>query len=262
MLDFSHLDRWRFALRNLILKDFRVRYRNMALGLLWSVFNPLVMLCVITFIFTYVYPAHGRRIFPVFVLTGLVSFNVFSRTLSAVTGSIVDNALLVKRVAFPRILIPLSIVCSQVIDGVVMFALLLVFVLLFSVPVTASFFWLPLVFAVEVVFLLGVALLASAMNVYYRDVRYLVESGLTVLFWLSPVFYPVSAVRGSVPALLYRVYMFNPLVGCIEGARNAILLQRPPGAETFGVAAAVAVATLAAGLAVFTVLQKQFADRM
>ena len=252
--------RWRFALRNLILKDLRVRYRNMALGLLWSVINPLVMLGVLTFIFTYVYPSPGQRVFPVFVLLGLVVFNLFSRTVITATVSVQDNASLVKKVAFPRQLIPFSVILSQMIDGIIMILLLMSLVLLFRVPVTLSFLWLLVIYAVEFIFIVGVSMITSALNVYYRDMRYLVESGMTLLFWLTPVFYPLDLIRRNLPAFVYHAYLLNPLAGCVDASRRVVLEAMPPDPVIFGVAAGVAAMTAAVGVALFGALQKRFAD--
>lgn len=261
MLNVAGLNEWRFALRNLVLKDFRVRYRNMAMGILWSVVNPLVMLGVMTFIFTCVRAVSSETaFFPVFVLIGLVAFNLFSRSVSTATASILANADLVKKVAFPRALIPLSAVLSQLMDGLVMVCLLFVFVLLFRVPVTAYYLWIPVIYGVEFVFILGVSMFTSAMDVYYRDTRYIVESGLTILFWLTPIFYSVDMIARSVPLWALRIYLLNPLAGCVSAMRSAVLEASHPDAKMLGAAAAVSLAMLVVGVFTFEIMQKRFAD--
>ncbi len=254
------LRRWEFALCNLIAKDFRVRYRNMALGILWSVINPLVMLGILMFIFSYVYPSGHRPHFPVFLLLGLVGFNLFSRCVTQATVSVVENAPLVKKVAFPRLLIPLASVVSQLLDGLIMVGVLLVFILFSSVPLTVHALWLVLVYLVEVTFITGTAFLVAALNVYYRDMRYLVESGLAILFWLTPIFYPLEAVYANLPRAVYALYICNPLAGCIHTARRAVLQGVPPQPIEIGMAAAGALLSLAVGRAVFERLQRRFAD--
>ena len=262
MKSLEHVRHWHYALRNLAAKDFRIRYRNMALGILWSVINPLVMLGVLTFIFSYVYPAAGVKFFPVFVLLGLVGFNLFSRCVTQGTVSVLENAPLVKKVAFPRLLIPLSAVISQLMDGLIMICILAVLIVVFGVPVTWHYLWLPLIYLVEIAFILGVSLITSALNVYYRDMRYLVESGLTILFWLTPIFYPLSAIKNNLPSVVYYLYLVNPLAGCIHSTRLAVLEGKGPDPFAFGIAVGVTVATLLTGLIMFEVLQKKFADRM
>jgi len=254
----------RFALRNLALRNFRIRYRNMALGVLWSVLNPLVMLGVLVFVFTFVYPhaESGHAPFPVYILIGLAFYNIMARMLVAATNSVVEHVLLIKKIAFPRIMVPLASVLSQLVDTAIMLMLLLLFVALFRVPQGLALLWLPAILLVEIVFIIGCAFLFSAMNVFYRDMLYLVESGLTIMFWLTPVFYPLEFIRDHLPRAVYVLYLCNPVTGCIDSARRAIMLRESPDPLVFGVAAAVAVAVFIAGVAGFQKMQRYFADNI
>jgi ABC-type polysaccharide/polyol phosphate export permease len=253
---------YRFALLNLILKDFRIRYRNMSLGILWSVINPLVMLGVLLFVFTFLYPNRGIAHFPIFILLGLLFYNFFSLCVSCTTTCIIDNAPLVKKVIFPRIILPLSVVLSQVIHMVIQFGLLAVFVLAFRVPITVYFLWLPVIFAVELVFLIGVSLMCSMLNVYFRDVQYIVQSALQVLFWFTPTFYSLTSVHASLPKWLYGILILNPLAGLIDGSRKAVLYQSNPDAVAFSMAVAVSIVTFFLGIWLFQRYQRNFADRI
>lgn len=256
------VDIWahRFAMRNLIAKDFRIRYRNMSLGVLWSVLNPLVMLGILLMVFTVVYPQTGQAYFPISILLGLVSYNFFTLCIPAATLAVLENAPLVKKVAFPRQILPISVVISQSIQVMVQLVLVAIFILLFQVPLTAKFFLAPLIVGVLLIFLIGAGLLCSALNVVFRDTRYIVESLLTVLFWLSPVFYPLSIVHEKFPKWLFGLYILNPLAGCIEALRRVILQGLYPDAVSFAAAALVSLATLVVGFTLFTRLQRQFAD--
>lgn len=250
----------RFALRNLIMKDFRIRYRNMSLGVIWSVLNPLIMLGILLLVFTYIYPQRGQAYFPISVLLGLVSYNLLALCIPAATGAILDNAPLVKKVVFPRQILPISVVLSQSIQVLVQIGLVAVFVLLFQVPVTAKILIAPLIVAVLLVFVVGVGLICSALNVVFRDVRYIVESLLTVLFWLSPVFYPLTIVHQKLPKWFFGLYILNPLAGCIEALRRVILQDLYPDGVSFAFAVGVSLATFVLGLVVFSRFQKRFAD--
>jgi lipopolysaccharide transport system permease protein len=254
--------KFRFALLNLILKDFRIRYRNMSLGILWSIINPLVMLGVLIFIFTYVYPREGEQYFPIFVLLGLIAYNFLSLSVTVATSSVVDNAPLVKKVIFPRIILPLSVVFSQVIHFVIMCGLLVAFLIAFQVPWSLYMVWLPVVYAILLIAIIGLSLICSALNVYYRDVQYLVTSLLTVLFWFSPVFYSLTNAHQNMPKLMYGIYLLNPLAGCIDATRKAVLLQMHPDTVSLGIAAGVSVFLLVFGIALFQRIQGNFADRL
>lgn len=259
---FQDIWRYRYALRSLILKDFRVRYRNMSLGIFWSILNPLIMLGVLVIVFSYIHPQRQANYFPVFLLLGLVPFNFLSLVVPPSTACILDHAHLIKKVAFPRVIIPLAVVLSQIIHLVMQLCILFLFVFIFQVPLHGTLVWLPLIFLVELVFLLGIAYGLSAMNVFFRDVQYLVQSGLTVLFWFTPIFYALPMVRTNLPAPLYYLYLLNPLAGCIDAARRAVLEGRGPDPVAFGIAAGVAVLALLVGVRVFTRREGHFAERI
>ncbi len=250
----------RFALRNLIMKDFRIRYRNMSLGVIWSVLNPLIMLGIMLVVFTIVYPQTGQVYFPISVLLGLVSYNFFTLCIPAASLAILENAPLVKKVAFPRQILPISVVLSQSIQVTVQLGLVAIFILLFRVPLTAKFLLAPLIVGTLLLFVIGAGLACSALSVVFRDTRYIVESLLTVLFWLSPVFYPLSTVHEKFPNWLFCIYILNPLAGCIEALRRVLLQNLYPDMISFAVAGAVSLATLILGFVLFTRLQRQFAD--
>ena len=254
--------RRRYALANLILTDFRARYRNMSLGMLWSLLNPLVMLAMFAFVFTYAFHGIHQPFFPVFLLLGVVPYNFFSLSVSTATPTLLFNAPVVKKVPFPRILLPVSVVLSQAAHFAIQCLLLAVFMILWHVPVSVQWLWLPLILGVELTFLLGAACLCASLNVRFRDMRYIVESGLTVLFWLTPVFYPLDTVVASAPPWLLRIYLLNPLAGIIDSARRVVLQAQPPDPLAFGLAAAVSVAVLALGLIVFRRISPTCADHL
>ena len=177
-----------YILYNLIAKDFKIRYRNMSLGIFWSLMNPLIMMAVLTYVFTKVYPQKIHN-FPLFLLIGLVPFNFFTLAWATGTNSILDNAALVKKVRFHREVIPISVVLGNVIHFVIQLALLMLLMLRFGGGFNRHWVWLPVVFGLEIVFVCGMALAFSALDVYYRDIRYVVESANLILFWMVPIFY-------------------------------------------------------------------------
>src|SRR5258706_15151855 len=176
-----------FLLLNLVLKDFRVRYRNMSLGIFWSLLNPLIMMLMMTFVFTVLSRSKTPH-FQVFVLCALVPFNFFTLAWGTSTHSVMENFNLIKRQNFPRQILPISTVLANCLHFLIQIALLIVFVLASGYGVNRYWMLLPIVWGLEVVFACGMGLLTSAIDVYFRDMKYIVESANRILFWVVPIF--------------------------------------------------------------------------
>ncbi len=247
-----------FLFENLILKDFRIRYRNMSLGLLWSVVNPLVMMAVLTFVFAKVMGNTSIRNFPVSVLCGLVPFNFFAGALISGTNSIVDNAGLIKKMPVPRVTVPLAAVLSNVTHLLIQIVLLLTLALATGEQVNIHWLWLPLIWGLEIVFLCGLSLITSALNVFIRDTRYVVESFNTVLFWLVPIFYAFD----SIPEQYREIYQLNPVAALVMAMRNVVLEAQAPAPTLLWKLAAVSLAAFAIGWVVFHSQKRRFTDHI
>jgi lipopolysaccharide transport system permease protein len=247
-----------FLLENLILKDFRIRYRNMSLGILWSLINPLVMMGVMTFVFGNVFGRKDIPAYPLFILCGLIPYNFFTGALLSGTSSILESAGLVKRVAVPREVVPVASVLSNCVHLVIQFCLLVALALIYHLPPTASWMWLPVVWSLFLIFVCGLALGASAVNVFVRDTRYLVESFNVVLFWLVPIFYPFSYI----PEKYADIYRFNPVAALVMAMRDIMIDHHAPAFSLIRNMVIVATATAALGAWIFQRMQMRFYDHL
>jgi len=245
-----------YILYNLIGKDFRIRYRNMSLGIFWSLLNPLIMVAVLTYVFTKVFRSSVIHNYPLFVLIGLVPFNFFSLAWATGTNSILDNAALVKKVRFHREVIPVSVVLGNVIHFLIQMTLLMALLVAFGQGVSRQWFWLPVVLGLEIIFVCGMALAFSALDVYYRDIRYVVESANLVLFWLVPIFYSFD----DVPRDYQFLVELNPVAAVVHACRLIFLHARTPPDTLLVKLTLVSFAALIGGFLLFRRMQRKFSD--
>jgi ABC-2 type transport system permease protein len=213
----------REVLANLIRKELKVKYAASVLGAVWSLLNPLVYLAV----FTFVTRVLGNNIpdYPVYLLSGLLAWNLFNASVMAGSRSVLDNANLVKKVAFPREILPLSSIGVALVDYVLQMAVLLLFIAIsgygIHVPELAL---LPLAFVALLAFTTMLTFVLAALNVRYRDVGHLLNIALLVWFWTTPIVYAGALVQEHLQGsdLLGFLYFLNPLVAIVEGMHRAL----------------------------------------
>lgn len=247
-----------FILEQLIVRDFKIRYRNMSLGILWSLLNPLVMVGAYSFVAANVFRNFSIPHYPLFVLCGVICFNYFSLSWIHATHSVTSSASLLKRLSLTREIIPVSTVLANGIHFLLQFGLMLVFTLASGIAITRSWLWLPLVLALLLLSVTGLALLFSAADVYVRDTRYVVESVCLILFWLTPVFYSETMV----PAKYRTLYLLNPAASAIVAMRQIVLDHRAPDLDVLLFALLSTTALLITGLFVFNELKSRFGDHL
>jgi ABC-type polysaccharide/polyol phosphate export permease len=216
------------------------------------------MMGVLTFVFTYLSPSAMPK-FPVYLMCGLVPYNFFTIAWISGTTSLVDNAGLIKRVQVPREIVPLAAVLSNCLHLLIQICLLVILVFAFGYRVNQYWAWLPYVWAMEVIFVCGLSLVTSALNVYVRDMRYLVESTNMVMFWLVPIVY---AQLGKPPLIYALIDNYNPLSALILAMRKILMDGQSPGTHLLTNLTFAALSMFAVGFVVFQKLKRRFYDHL
>ena len=256
LLDWKELWAYRELLYVLTMRDIKVRYKQTVLGFAWAIIQPVMMMVVFSIFFGGLakMPSDGFP-YPIFVYAALLPWTFFANSITNSANSLVGSANLVSKVYFPRLIIPLSSVGSALVDFAIAGAVLLLLMLYYGVSWTSNLLMAPILVAAAALTALGVGTFLAALNVAYRDFRYVVP--FLVQFWMfaTPVVYPASLVPREWQWALY----LNPMAGVIEGFRSAFLGSAfdVPGML---VSLAIAAILFAAGIAYFGKVERRFAD--
>lgn len=256
-LRLGELLKYRELIYFLIWRDIKVRYKQTVLGAAWAIIQPLFTMMVFSLFFGRLanIPSDGIP-YPIFSYAALVPWTFFANGLNLASNSLVGSANLIKKVYFPRLAIPLATVLAGVVDFILAFIVLIGMMVYFGFVPTINVLWLPLLLLLALITSLGVSLWFSAMNVEFRDVRYIMP--FLTQFWLfsTPIAYPSSLLSEPWRTL----YGLNPMVGVVEGFRWALLgTKTAPGTIVF-VSALAALALLVSGALYFRRMEKTFAD--
>jgi ABC-2 type transport system permease protein len=256
----------------LIRRDLKARYKDSALGFLWSLVRPLTQLVIYYVVMgQFLGAARGIPDFAIYVYTGLTAFGLFSEAVSGSTASIVNNTGLVKKIYLPREIFPLASVGASLFNFAIQLCILFIAtIVLGRFPLTWNVFYAIPSFLVILIYALAIGMLLAAVNVYLRDIQYLVEVGLMLLLWASPIVYSWTMVRDTVRhAAVVDTYLGNPLTLAVLGFQKAIWIG---GATTaaypdhlllrLGVAGVIGLILLFVAQRVFARLQGNFAQEL
>ena len=249
---------YRHLLRNLVLKDLKLKYRGSVFGFLWSLANPLLMIVVYTIAFTFLMQFRTPG-FVFYLMLGIVAWTFFAGSLSASTGSIADNGGLVKSVFFPRAILPLATVLFHLAQYLLTVVVFLPFMLLYyQVAPAAPMVLFPLFLLLQAVFTVGLALLLATATAFFRDVKHFVELGLVALFWLTPIIYTLD----NLPAAARGPIRFSPMAPYVTAYHDIFFYRVWPDPITWWLAIGYAAGSLLLGLVVIVRYDEQFAERI
>jgi len=248
---------YRELLYFLVWRDVRIRYRQTVLGALWAIIQPFVTMVVFSLFFHTLsnVPSEGALPYPIFVYVGLLPWQFFSRAVSLSSGGILNNSGLIRKVYFPRVLVPIAASIGPLVDLGFAFLVLAGMLLYFQIAPTLAILLTPLLILLALITVNGVGLWLAALSVRYRDVQIVVPFLLQVWMFVTPVIYPSTVV----PEPWRILYGLNPMVGVVDGFRWALLGTTPPTAMVF-LSVIVAMTLLVSGLFVFRRTERSFAD--
>jgi len=256
-IDFNELWRYRELIFFLTWRDIKVRYKQAVLGIAWAILQPLLTTLIFTVIFGILLGTPSQDLpYPLFSLTALLPWQLFSTALQRSSVSLVGNANLITKIYFPRLAIPLSSVFAALVDFGVSFGVLLLVMAYYRYWPGWNILWLLPIVVLALLTALSVGLWLSALNVQYRDIQHMVPFLIQLWMYASPIVYPIE----TIPVGIWRsLYGLNPMVGVIQGFRWALLGGDPPDI-TMAISVFVVIILLVSGLYYFRRMEKTFAD--
>lgn len=248
---------YRQMILRLVSKDLRTRYKGSLLGFFWTFLNPLLQLLVYTFVFSVIMPSSVQN-YAMFLFVALVPWIFLSTSLTGGSTSILASKNLVQKIYFPRAVIPLSTTCASFMNMV--FSMIVVFITLMitGIGISTAIWALPVIMILEFVFVLGLAFIVSALNVYFRDLEQIVGIGTIAWQFMSPVMYSVEMV----PVDLQPAFRLNPMTNIIIAYRDILYYHKVPDFSTLIIATIFALASLVIGFILFQLLQRRFAEEL
>jgi lipopolysaccharide transport system permease protein len=256
-LKLGELWEYRELLYFLVWRDIKVRYKQTVLGASWAIIQPLFTMVVFSLFFGQLgkMPSDGMP-YPIFSFAALVPWTFFANGLNQSSNSLVGSSNLITKVYFPRLVVPLAAVLSGVLDFALAFLVLLGMMFFYGIVPTLNILWLPLLFLLALITSLGVGLWLSALNVEFRDVRYLITFVTQLWLFATPIAYPSSMLPGP----WRTIYGLNPMAGVVEGFRWALLGTNSAPGPIIAVSSTVAVVILITGAFYFRRMERTFAD--
>ena len=258
MRTLKELYQYREMIFSLVRKDLRGRYKGSALGFLWTFLNPLLQLVVYTIVFSTFFPTNIDQ-FYIFLFIGLVPWLFFNTSLVGGSTSVVTQENLIKKIYFPRQVLPISYVTSAFVNMLLTFIVIFAVLLISGFGINLEILWmLPIVMVVEYVLALGIAMLTSALTVYFRDLEYIL--GIVAMLWmyLTPILYEIETIPEQYRSLVY----LNPMTGVILCYKDILYYKQFPDLNNIALAFGMGMFFLVIGSVAFNKMQKHFVEEL
>jgi ABC-2 type transport system permease protein/lipopolysaccharide transport system permease protein len=254
---FSEVYAARNALRQLVSQQLILRYRRTALGYLWTLVNPLLMMSVMALVFATLFKSDLQS-FTVFLFAGMIPWNFFSAVVVQSGASFINNEGLIKKIYLPKVIFPLSVTFALLVDSALSFVVLFAIILALGGSLSWSVLFIPVAFLLLFFFAFGIGLMMSVATVFFRDLQHVILVAMQGLFFLTPILYKHEALAGEVRWLV----SVNPVVPFIELFRGPLYHAALPGTATIVRAASIAFVTMVIGLVIFLQQEKKIVFRL
>lgn len=253
----KELYQYREFLKTNVKKDIRGKYKGSFLGVLWSFINPLLMTLVYAIVFPFILKS-GPEHYTTFIVIAILPWNWFTTVISQGTFCIVGNADIIKKVYFPREILPLSSATSGLVNYIISVPIILIFLLVSGIGFSWNILWLPLIALTQYLLTIGIILITSAINVYIRDAEYIINFFITMLFYATPVLYVTTLFPEKYRWILY----LNPMTTIINSYRDIFYYQRIPDMQFLLPVLLSSLLLVLLGMIVFRKLKRGFAEEV
>lgn len=254
---FKSLYHYRELLKTSVKKEVRGKYKNSFLGVLWSFLNPLLQIMVYAIVFPLILK-NSQEHYVVFLCCGLIPWNFFATSITRSAFTMIENGNIIKKVYFPREILPISIVTSEAINFLISTFIIIAFVLFDGVPLTKYILYYPIILLIQYILILGIGFIVSAITVYVRDLQHLIGVALQLFFYATPIVYAAN----SIPENFAWILNLNPMTYVINGYRDIFLNQTAPDMKSLLLLLGIVLALCMVGYMIFKKLQKGFAEEL
>ncbi|MFZ6034788.1 MAG: ABC transporter permease [Patescibacteria group bacterium] len=255
--NFSMMWEYRELLWNLAHREINQRYKQSVLGYAWVILNPLFQLIVLDFVFSTVLKIPSQGVpFIIFLAVALLPWNLFATSLTSSVNALIANSSLITKIYFPREILVYSTIIAKIVDFLFSCIVLVVFFIFFKTIITPTLIWVPVIFAIQIIFTAGLSLILAGLNLFYRDIQYLLNLVIMLWMYLTPVMYPVEIIPDK-----YRfIFSLNPMSVIINAYRQTVLGGGQPSYSSLAIAFFMSVTVFAIGFYMFKKMEGEFAD--
>ena len=238
-------------------KEFRGKYKNSFLGVLWSFINPLLQMLVYSFVFSFITKADIPH-FTSFLVIALIPWNFFNLSITQCAGCVIANAGILKKIYFPREILPMTIVTSNLLNFIISCLIIVAALLISGIGLSWYIIFVPLIVLIQYIFTLALGFIVSSLSTYIRDLMYFINIIMMLCFYLCPVVYSPDLI----PANYRFIFELNPLLYIINGYRDCLYYQQMPNLQALGILALISVVLCFIGYKIFKKLEKNFVEEL